>query len=53
MKLRGATWLEDFKRNPQQQQQFLDMYKQTAAAGNAVPPEQNPAAVPTDAGAQQ
>jgi hypothetical protein len=39
MKLRGATWLEDFKRDPQKQQQFIDLYKQTSEAGNATPPE--------------
>lgn len=42
LKLRGATWINDFKNNPQQQQQFMDLYKQTSAAGNATPPEQNP-----------
>lgn len=31
-KLRGAYWLEDFKRNPQQQQQALQTMQQTAAA---------------------
>jgi hypothetical protein len=42
-KLRGAYWLEDFKRNPQQQQEFLNTVQQTAAA-------QDPAAM---AAAQQ
>jgi hypothetical protein len=37
MKLRGAYWLEDFKRNPQQQQQFLQTMAQTSAAQNAQP----------------
>lgn len=31
-KLQGATWLDEFKRNPQQQQQFLDTVRQTTAA---------------------
>ena len=31
-KLRGAYWLEDFKRNPEQQQQFLSAMQQTTAA---------------------
>lgn len=35
-KLRGAYWLEDFKRNPEQQQQFLQTLQQTTAA-NAPP----------------
>lgn len=37
-KLKGASWLDDFKRNPQQQQQFLQMYQQTAAAGQPPAP---------------
>lgn len=36
-KLRGAYWLEDFKRNPQQQQQALQTMQQTAMAQNAQP----------------
>jgi hypothetical protein len=32
MKLKGATWLDDFKRNPQQQQQFLGTLQKTSAA---------------------
>lgn len=36
-KLKGATWLEDFKRNPEQQQQFLQTMQQTTAA--QTPPE--------------
>lgn len=36
-KLRGAYWLEDFKRNPEQQQQALKTMAQTAAAQNAQP----------------
>jgi hypothetical protein len=39
-KLKGAYWLEDFKRNPQQQQQFLSTLQQTSMAQNATPPEQ-------------
>jgi hypothetical protein len=37
-KLRGAYWLEDFKRNPAAQQQALQTMQQTAAAQNAQPP---------------
>ena len=36
-KLRGAYWLEDFKRNPQQQQQFLQTMQQTTDAQTATP----------------
>lgn len=36
-KLRGAYWLEDFKRNPAAQQQALNTMQQTAMAQNAVP----------------
>lgn len=43
-KLKGAYWLKDFKRNPEQQQQFLDTFQQTSMAQNATPPEQQ---VPT------
>jgi len=39
MKLRGAYWLEDFKRNPEQQNQFLQQVSQMSAA-------QNPPAAP-------
>lgn len=38
-KLQGATWLEDFKRSPEQQNQFLQTVRQTTAA-NQPPPEQ-------------
>lgn len=41
-KLQGAYWLEDFKRNPEQQQQFLQTMAATAAAQN--PPEASAAA---------
>lgn len=34
-KLQGAYWLEDFKRDPAQQQQFLNVARQTALANNA------------------
>lgn len=37
IKLQGATWVNDFKRDPQQQQQFLDTVQQTTAANT--PPE--------------
>jgi len=36
-KLQGATWLEDFKRDPQQQQKFLQTVQQTSAA--TAPPQ--------------
>jgi hypothetical protein len=39
-KLQGATWLEDFKRDPQQQQQFLQTVQQTAAATEPPQPPQ-------------
>ena len=44
MKLRGASWVDEFKRDPAQQQQFLQMYKQTSQAENSLPPEQTPQA---------
>lgn len=37
IKLQGATWVNDFKRDPQQQQQFLQTVQQTTAA--STPPE--------------
>jgi hypothetical protein len=42
MKLKGAWWLEDFKRTPEQQANFQTMLKQTAQSQASVPPEQNP-----------
>lgn len=36
-KLRGAYWMEDFKRSPEQQQQFIQTMQQTMAAENAQP----------------
>ena len=39
-KLRGAYWLEDFKRDPAQQQQFLRTLGQTQQAMNMQPPQQ-------------
>lgn len=48
LKLRGAPWLDDFKRDKNAQQGFLDMYKQTSQAQNSLPPEQ----VPQQAGAE-
>lgn len=42
-KLQGAYWLEDFKRDPQQQQQFLSLAQQTAAAGAGGDNVTNPA----------
>ena len=41
-KLKGANWLEDFKRDPQAQQKFLGNLKATAQANSSLPPEQNP-----------
>jgi hypothetical protein len=43
-KLQGAYWLEDFKRNPQQQQQFLQTIAATTAAQNPPAPAGMPAA---------
>ena len=37
LKLQGAYWLNDFKRNPAQQQQFLGLLQQTSMAQNAQP----------------
>lgn len=45
-KLRGAYWLEDFKRSPEQQQEFLKTVRSTAAA-------QDPAAQAAAQTAQQ
>ena len=42
-KLRGSYWLEDFKRSPEQQQQFLNTLQQTTAATEPPAP---PAAQP-------
>jgi hypothetical protein len=42
-KLQGAYWLEDFKRSPEQQQQFLQTLQQTSAAQQ---PPQAPTAQP-------
>lgn len=41
-KLKGAYWLEDFKRDPQQQQEFLQLYRQTNEAENAAQAQQVP-----------
>lgn len=37
-KMKGAYWLEDFRRNPEQQNQFMDLYRQTSAAQTAQDP---------------
>lgn len=39
-KLKGATWLEDFKRNPEQQQQFLQTMQATTQAQEPAQPIQ-------------
>lgn len=44
-KLQGAYWLEDFKRNPEQQQQFLQTMAQTTAAQTPPQAPQTPAGV--------
>jgi len=44
-KLKGAYWLKDFKRSPEQQQQFLQTFQQTSMAQNATPPKQQVPAV--------
>jgi hypothetical protein len=36
-KLRGAYWLEDFKRNPEQQKTALETMRATAIAQNSEP----------------
>ena len=41
-KLRGAYWLEDFKRDQAAQQQFLQTVKQTTDANQPTPPPQAP-----------
>lgn len=41
IKLQGGYWVEDFKRNPQQQAQFQQQYAAVSAAGNAQPPDPN------------
>jgi hypothetical protein len=43
-KLRGAYWLEDFKRSPEQQQQFMQTLAQTQAAQNPADMQQAQAA---------
>lgn len=43
VKLQGATWVNDFKRNTDGQKQFLQTLQQTTAAQN--PPAQPPAAI--------
>lgn len=45
-KLRGAYWLEDFKRNPEQQQQFLSTLQQTTDAQTPTPDPMSPTTVP-------
>lgn len=47
-KLQGAVWVDDFKRNPQQQQQFLQTLQSTT---DATQPTQPQPVGPTDAGA--
>ena len=39
IKLKGGYWLEDFKRNPQQREEFIQQYQQVSMAGNAQPPQ--------------
>jgi len=41
-KLQGAYWIEDFKRDKAQQQQFLDLYQQTKTAEQPPQPQQTP-----------
>jgi len=50
LKLRGAYWLDEFKRNPEQQAQFMQQVQGMAAAqstGEAAGPAQIAAAAPT------
>lgn len=52
MKLKGATWLNDFKYSPEQQQaQLAQMSQASQASGQANPPPPAPPGAP-DAGAQ-
>jgi hypothetical protein len=51
-KLRGAYWLEDFRRNPEQQQQFLQTIRDTAAAQNPADMQQAQAAMQQPGAAQ-
>lgn len=44
VKLQGATWVEDFRRDPAAQQQFLNTLQQTTAATNPPPALAAPAA---------
>lgn len=44
--LKGAIWVDEFKRDPAAQQQFLNLYQQTSMAQNATPPEPVPANQP-------
>lgn len=41
-KLRGAKWLGDFKRSPEQQQQFTQQLGAVSAAQNELPPSAQP-----------
>jgi len=40
LKMQGAYWVDDFKRDPQAQQNFLNMYQKTAAAAENTQPAQ-------------
>jgi hypothetical protein len=39
-KLKGANWIDEFKRDPAQQQEFLQQFQQTSMAQNAQPPQE-------------
>jgi hypothetical protein len=41
-KMKGAYWLEDFRRTPEGQQKFQDLYRQTSAAATAQDPTAQP-----------
>lgn len=42
--LKGASWVDEFKRDPAKQQEFLKLYEQTSKAQNATPDQQIPGA---------
>lgn len=53
MKLQGATWIDDFYRTPEQQQQMLAKMQAATAATNPQPPQQPPQGASNAAPSQQ
>lgn len=43
LKLQGAYWVDDFKRDAEAQKGFLDMFAKTSVASNMQPPQPQPA----------